>query len=192
MGTFVPGGPAFNTSMAGGGGAPPRVTQPRTAPTTNSVIPSTQAGPFVTSMGALTSCPSTTMGGAFPNIPLTGSLACVTGTGPLLSGPGNTGRTATGFPFTTGTVLVQWTTNTMTLGLHTISGSDARTARGVGNISLVAGGLATNTFTMTASRQVSRIDITFSEKAPSITPGGIAAAAVLMVLAVGFTLRKRF
>jgi hypothetical protein len=102
------------------------------------------------------------------------------------------GRTATGFPFTTGTVLVQNTTDPQINGLITITGSDSRTPRGVGNISMVAGGLSWNTFTTRNSRQTSRITITFSEKTPSMTPGGIAAAAVLIVIATGYAMRRRF
>ena len=171
-------------------------TQPKTAPTTQGTIGPGQSGPVVTSMGALTSCPSTTMGGAYPNIPLTGTLACVVGAGPpLTNGAGTSSQTA--FQFTTGTVLVQQTTNNAANGvghLFTLTGSDARTARGIGNISMVSGMLAsgiTAAAVQTTAFQ-NTISMTISEKAPSMTTGGLAAAALLMVLGAGYALRRRF
>ncbi len=189
-GTQAPGGPPGFLDPATLGMA--YYSQPLTAPTTNQALTMGQQGPIVTSMGALTSCPSTTMGGAYPNIPLTGSLACVVGTGPALIGP--TGMTInTGFPFSTGTVLAQATT-AASPDLFSVSGSDNRTARGIGNITLVAGALATRTNIQgtQAGGQLDTISITISEKAPSMSPGGIAAAAVLMVLAAGYGMRRRF
>ncbi len=173
-------------------------TQPKTAPTTVGTISGAQAGPYVTTMNALTSCPSTTMGGAYPNIPLTGTAACVTATtmAPLKTGGiGNTFNT--GFPFTTGTVLAQQTTNTAAgADLFTVAGSDARTSRGIGNITLVAGGLAERTNnsnpTGAAGGSVDTISMTISEKAPSMSGAGFAAAALLMVLGTGYAMRRRF
>ena len=191
----APGGPYGFTDVNMLNGAV--YTQPKTAPTTVGTISAAQAGPYVTSMGGLTSCPSTTMGGAYPNIPLTGSLACVLGStmAPLkTAGSGTTSNT--GFPFTTGTVLVQQTTNVPGNSFFTIAGSDARTPKGIGNITLVAGGLAERTNNAnpggSAGGSVDVISITISEKTPSMSAAGFAAAALLMVLGAGYALRRRF
>jgi hypothetical protein len=105
--------------------------------------------------------------------------------------------TNTGFPFTTGTILAQQSTNTAAgADYFTVTGSDARTPRGIGNITLVAGGLALRTNNANpggaAGGSVDTISITISEKAPSISGVGLAAAALMMVLAAGYGLRRRF
>lgn len=189
-GTQAPGGAAGFLDYAVLGMAV--YTQPKTAPTTNQGLTSMNFGPVVTSMNAVTSCPATPMGGAYPNIPLTGSLACATGMGPPLVGP--TGSTTnTGFPFTTGTVLAQATT-AATVDLFSFSGSDARTSRGIGNITMVAGALATrnNILGTQGGGQLDTISITVSKKAPSMSATGLAAAALLMVLGAGYAMRRKF
>jgi hypothetical protein len=175
--------------------APQLYTQPRTQPTTNGTISAAQVGPNVTSMNALTSCPATSMGGAFPNIPLTGSLACVVGTGPpKIVAAATTLQTA--FPWTTGTVLAQQTTNTFANGVGdivTLTGSDARTPRGIGNITLVSGRIALRISVQTTTNTpTGTLSLTISEKAPSMNAGGLAAAALLMVIGTGYVMRRRF
>ena len=192
-GTQANGGPYGQTQVVTA--QPFLYTQPKTAPTTGGTISGMQQGPNVTSMNALTSCPSTTMGGAYPNIPLTGSLACVVGTGPLKTGNAATTQ-QTAFPFTTGTLIAQQTTNTAAnpVGtLITLTGSDARTSRGIGNITLVAGRIAQrNGVIVSTNTPTATLALTFSEKAPSMSAGGLAAAALLMVLGVGYAMRDRF
>lgn len=192
-GTQANGGPTGQTQVVTA--APFLYTQPKTAPTTGGTISGGQAGPNVTSMNALTSCPATSMGGAYPNIPLTGSLACVVGTGPAKTGGAATTQ-QTAFPFTTGTVFAQQTTNTAAnpVGtLITLTGSDARTARGIGNITLVAGRIAQRNGVITSTNTPTATTVlTISEKAPSMDATGLAAAALLMVLGVGYANRRRF
>jgi hypothetical protein len=189
-GVQAPGGPtsATATRMAG----PFVYTQPKTAPATAGTISSMQAGPFLTVGSLLTSCPTTGLGGAYPNIPLTG---CVVGTGPQKTASGAT-STQTVFPFTTGTVIAQQTTNTAGNGvgdLVTITGSDSRTPNGIGNITIVAGNLVLrNALTSTTNTPFNVHSWTISEKTPSMSPQSMAAAAVLMLLVAGYALRNRF
>ena len=166
-------------------------TVPKTAPTPSGFITSAQFGPQVTSLGNFTSCP-TCGGGSCPNIPLQGMDACQVGTGPLLQGsPGIT--TNTGFPFTAATVLAQQT-KSVPPDLFTVTGYDARNVSGYGKIVLVAGGMAlrTNTAGQQVGGSVDTISLTISKKTPSMSAGGFAAAAVLMVLAAGYALRRRY
>ena len=101
----------------------------------------------------------------------------------------------TGFPFTTGRVYVKATDGPLNT-TFTATGVDARTALGVGQITLVAGGLQhrVGTAGVTAGMlETVAMTVTFpAQPLPSITPAGIAAGAVLMVLAVGYALRRRF
>lgn len=160
-------------------------TQPKTAPTTaSSIITAGQAGPFVTVASGLTSCP-----GTFPNIP----AGCVPATGPLLTG-GVATTTNTGFRFTTGTVFGQQTTNVDNPDFFTITGSNGLNSKGIGNLVMAAGGLAlrTNTAGVQPGASVDTISVTISEKTPSMSAGGFAAAALLMVLGAGYALRRRF
>ena len=57
-----------------------------------------------------------------------------------------------------------------------------------------AGGLAirTNQAGITPGASVDTISLTISNKIPSMSAGGFAAAAVLMVLAAGYALRRRY
>lgn len=185
------GGPFGATSMETQ--APSVYTQPKTAPATTAAISGMQGGPLVTSLGALTSCPSTGGGGSYPNIPLMGSNACVTGVGPPLLPPGAM-TTGTGFSFTTGTVIAECTTGPGA-GAFTLTGSDNRTPFGVGNITLVAGGLVTRDYNnglVCIGCSGSTIRLTLSQKVPGISSAGLLAAATLMVIIVGYTKRRTF
>ncbi len=166
-------------------------TVPKTAPTPSGFITSAQFGPQVTSLGKFTSCP-TCGGGSCPNIPLMGMDACIVGTGVLKQGsPGIT--TNTGFPFSVATVLAQQT-KSVPPDLFTVTGYDARNASGYGKIVLVAGGMAlhTNPAGQHVAGSVDTISLTLSKKTPSMSAGGFAAAAVLMVLAAGYAMRRRY
>jgi hypothetical protein len=186
-------------------------TVPKTAPMEGqgpaSIITSLQFGPGVTSAGGFTACP-TTGGGtattfvsmgmdtvglhAYDNIPLTGPVACVQGSGPLKTGDSGI-TTNTGFPFSAATVLAQQTFIDDP-DFFTATGYDARNASGYGKIVLVAGGMAlrTNSAGQQVGGSVDTISLTISKKTPSMSAGGFAAAAVLMVLAAGYAMRRRY
>ena len=59
---------------------------------------------------------------------------------------------------------------------------------------LVAGGMAlrTNNTGQQVGGSVDTISLTISKKTPSMSAGGFAAAAVLMVLAAGYAMRRRY
>ncbi len=103
--------------------------------------------------------------------------------------------THTGFPFTTGTVIAQQSTGSAGAEFFTVMGSDMRTALGAGNITLVAGGLSIRRGaglpSVTSSASYGRVQMTLSVPTPSLSPSGVAAAAVLFLLAVGYAQRAR-
>lgn len=119
------------------------------------------------------------------------------------SGTENAGSvlTGTGFGFTTGTIsITQYDTtvhlggsaSTPTYNYYTLTGYDNRTALGAGNIQLVAGGVGNGSGNIQTSFPVRRTwTMTLAEKVPTMSPAGFAAAAALMILAVGFAFRKR-
>jgi hypothetical protein len=98
-----------------------------------------------------------------------------------------------GFGHTTGTVIVQQNTGTGGASFFTVMGSDMRTPQGGGNISTVAGGLArrTNPVGATYTAQWDKVSLVLGPPVPSISPTGVAAAGALMLLAVGYSLRRR-
>jgi len=103
-----------------------------------------------------------------------------------------TGNLHQGFPWTTGNVYVKVTIGVTGTTTFSVTGSDARTPEGAGNITLQAGGIFHRLVqgrTM-ANRDVLRMRMV--EPTPSMSPAGIAAGALLMVLAVGYALRRRF
>ena len=109
------------------------------------------------------------------------------------------GTTATwdifGFPWTTGVVQVQGTqAGPYTTTTATLTGSKSLTANGAGNITLVAGGLANAQHATTTYMMFDYVQMTLTDPAatPSMSPAGIAVGALLMVLAVGYGLRRRF
>ena len=112
------------------------------------------------------------------------------GVGPMGT-PVGQATTRYGFPNTTGTVLIQNTSYSWTF--FTLMGSDARTALGAGNISLVAGGV---NFRNTLAGQApymsfQKVSLTLGAPIPSLSPAGAAAAAALILLAVGYALHRR-
>jgi hypothetical protein len=160
-------------------------------------------GPKVTTKGSWTGCFGLRGLGLPPNFsPVIGPL-----TGPNLptctvnATPGNLllaplGQTNTNFGFarTTGTVIAQQTSGNGGADFFTYTGTFNLDSRGFGNITLVAGG-ATQRIIGPASdwfASPERTIMTLSSPVPSMSPAGIAAGAALMILAVGYALRRRF
>ena len=147
-------------------------------------------------MGMVVTCPGpkvTTMGGV-----------TTTGTGPpqylttLATGPNGTRAsmftTSYGFGHTTGTVVAQQTTGTAPGDdFFTFMGTDLRTPLGAGNIQSVAGGIAFrhNLYGDSTYASVHKVWLTLGPPVPSLSPAGLAAAAALVLLAVGYALRRR-
>lgn len=98
-----------------------------------------------------------------------------------------------GFQHTTGTVIGQQTTGTGGQDFFTFMGNDARTPLGAGNITTVAGGISfRNTLAgQTPYISMHHISLTLGAPIPSMSPAGFAAAGALMLLAVGYALRRR-
>ena len=114
-------------------------------------------------------------------------------TGPMGTQAGQF-TTQYGFGQTTGTVIAQQTDGTGGQDFFTVMGSDARTPLGAGNLSLVAGGLSfRNTFAgQTPYASFQKVKLTLGAPIPSLSPAGIAAAVLLVLLAAGWALRRRF
>lgn len=187
IGHFPFGGPAGASAMTqhiGGSYSnmlyvtlkPGYVTQPKIPPTASGLI--LAPGGFVTTGGFLTTTPMG-MGGKKLTIGLLPSKGQFT--------------TDTGFPVTTGTVQVQQTTGTGGGDIFTVMGYDKRTALGAGAISLVAGGLSQRNTLAGSTRYAgyTRLFMTLGPKVPSLSPAGFAAAGALMLLAVGYVMRRR-
>jgi len=112
---------------------------------------------------------------------------------------GGYGTTATwnqwGFPWTTGTIYISVSyAGGYTPTIVTVAGSDARTPGGAGNITLVAGGIANGLHSGLTYMSFDYVTMTLTSSPtplPSTSPAGIAAGAVLVVLAVGYALRRR-
>lgn len=145
-------------------------------------------GPFVTTGGGVT----TTMAGAKQVLP-----SCCTFGGMMTM----TGQYTSnwGFPHTTATVLAQVRTGTGGYDFFSVMGSDARTPNGAGNLNTVAGGLA-DRHQLGAGGAVSTMYAQFDKlflelgpivPAPSMSPAGLAATGALMLLAVGYVMRRR-
>ena len=106
--------------------------------------------------------------------------------------------TSTGFPHTTGSVLVQQSTGYGGDDFFALMGSDARTPLGAGNLNTVAGGLARRTqlnskgtIVHTRYGQFDRVFLVLGAPIPSLSPAGLAAAALLILFAAGYALRRR-
>ena len=98
--------------------------------------------------------------------------------------------------WTTGKVYVSGTNaGPYTSTFATLTGSKSLNASGAGNITLVAGGIANGLhsgFTYVSFDRI-QMKLTFpANPLPSMSPAGIAAGAGLVVLAVGYALRRRF
>ena len=91
-------------------------------------------------------------------------------------------------------MLAQQTTGTGGQDFFSVMGSDARTALGAGNLSLVAGGLNfRNTLAgQTGYASFHKVKLTLAPPIPSLSPAGVAAAAALVLLAAGWALRREF
>ncbi len=113
----------------------------------------------------------------------------------LRSGPSGT-TTHTGLPFSAATVFAQQSAGPVPVDFFTVTGYDGRNASGYGKIVLVAGGLAIRKNTANPAgdpgASIDTISLTISKKTPSMSAGGFAAAAVLMVLAAGYAMRRRY
>jgi hypothetical protein len=121
-------------------------------------------------------------------------------TGPtLLLNPGGTGgptfqpyTSHYGFAHTTGTVFAQQTAGTAGDDFFTFMGYDKRTALGAGAIQTVAGGLSfrTTNLGVTPYASMHRVRMLLGAPIPSLSPGGVAAAGALMLLAAGYARRR--
>jgi hypothetical protein len=155
------------------------VTQPTMAPAPNNLI--LFPGPKLTVGLGL----SNTMTGMIFYLPQLGTGPMGTQAGQITSN--------FGFSHTTGTVIGQQTVGTGGQDFFTFKGSDMRTALGAGNIQSVAGGISfRNTLAgQTPYISMHKINITMAAPIPSMSPAGFAAAGALMLLAVGYVLRRR-
>ena len=164
-------------------------TQPLNRPDSTKVgFELADAGPKLTVGGLFTTCPGAT------GTNLMSCTALNVGSGALLLAPLAT-TTNTGLPFTTGTVFAQQNTNSGAgYDYFTAQGSDMRTPLGVGQITLVAGGLSVRkTFAGTVSTgSMETVNMQIGAPVPTMTKTGFAAAAALMVIAVGYAFRRRF
>jgi len=171
--------------------------------------PTVMHNPFGDAPGA---APTEAPGGPYANTSLTDVLPG----GPVTSGavfspyglitvPGTVvgyGTTKTwfhwGFPWTTGKVYLSVTyAGSYMSTFVTLTGSDARTPLGAGNITLVAGGIANGLHSgpVLAYMMFDYVQLQLTPIAPqvpSLSPTGVATGAALMVLAVGYVLRRRF
>ena len=110
---------------------------------------------------------------------------------------GSTTNLNYGFPWTTGQVYARNTgTNMGAMATTTLSatGSDARTPGGQGVITMVAGGASArlNSAQYFSAIDIVRMTIGDAPPTPASSPAGLAAGAVLMLLAVGYAARRRF
>jgi len=155
------------------------VTQPTMAPAPFNVI--SYPGPKLTTGFGLTN----TGTGALYYLP---TLAL----GPMGT-PAGQFTSNYGFSHTTGTVIGQQTKGTGGQDFFTFMGNDARTPLGAGNITSVAGGISfRNTLKgQTPYISMHHISVTMGAPIPSMSPAGFAAAGALMLLAVGYGLRRR-
>lgn len=113
----------------------------------------------------------------------------ITAGGPVV-GTGPTGTNQDfGFPFTTGMVTV-----TAVTGLGTrvdmLTGSDARTPRGAGNLVLVAGGYTKNGVNNNSTNRTATLDMTFSPAIPAMSPAALALGAAGLIGVAGYAIRQ--
>jgi hypothetical protein len=133
-----------------------------------------------------------------PLPPLPVGCGLITTSGPVVGAGPPDSNLNYGFPWTTGQVTVTVTGTNMGNPVTTVltaMGTDMRTPLGAGAITLVAGGY-THRFGIASMNpqnfvalDVIHMDLT--KDTPSMSPAGLAAGAVLMVLAVGYALRRR-
>jgi len=154
------------------------VTQPTMAPTETGLV--LYPGPKLTTMLGLT----TTGAGPTFRLPPLG----VTPSGMSIG----QSTSSYGFGHTTGTVIVQHTAGSYGGDFFTVMGYDARTPLGAGNLATVAGGVAFRNTLSGQSTYTSWHKVWFSlaPPVPSLSPAGLAAAGVLLLLAVGYARRR--
>lgn len=107
-------------------------------------------------------------------------------------GTGTTNRNF-GMPWTTGLVVASGSNGgAVTQTIWSFSGSDGRTSMGAGNITLVSGGLGQRLGLGLTFVNADTISMTLAAPGtvPAMTPA-VAAGAALLMLGVGFALRKR-
>jgi hypothetical protein len=162
------------------------VTNPTMVPPMGSLI--LFPGPFVTSpfFGNTLTMP-TGMKFKLPAVTMTSLMTMTAGQY----------TTNNGFGVTTGTILAQQRTGTGGDDFFAVMGSDARTAGGAGNINTVAGAVARRNSAgkagavRTAYAQFDKHFLWLAAPVPSMSPAGFAAAAILILLGVGYALRRR-
>jgi hypothetical protein len=132
-----------------------------------------------------------------PGGPIT--TGCVFSAGGMITQPGTVVGTGTGtanlyhgFPMTTGNVYVRVTVGVVGPTTLSVSGSDARTPEGAGNLTLVAGGLIQRLVQGRTFAYQDTVKMRMVEPTPSMSLAGVAAGALLMALVVGYALRRRF
>jgi hypothetical protein len=125
----------------------------------------------------------------------TSTLGLITAIGPQIDTGDTIMLTNTGFPFTTGMITIKLPAQGTGVPFTTIvTGSDARTPNGEGNITLVAGGLSHRSLGpsfATVDTVTLRIPAPQTQT-PTMSPVGIAAMVILMMTGGGYMLRKRF
>jgi hypothetical protein len=100
--------------------------------------------------------------------------------------------TTFGYPWTTGMLTISAPFAAGLPEVFQITGMDNRTAGGAGTIQLVAGGLSQRILSgPNANRGWVRLVLAPVAATPSISPVGLAAAAGLILLAVGYAARRR-
>jgi hypothetical protein len=118
----------------------------------------------------------------------------ITAPGTTVATPGQsvTNRNV-GMPFTVGKVVATATFNNGGATMYTLTGYDARTPGGVGNLQLVAGGLTKGLNTGRIFLRMDEMTMSFTEgsQTPAISPTGMVALGSLLVLGGGYVLRRR-
>jgi hypothetical protein len=132
-----------------------------------------------------------------PGGPIT--TGCVFSPGGMITIPGtqvgtgaSTGNLYTGFPWTTGNVYVKVTIGVTGTTTFSVSGSDARTPLGAGNITLHAGGLLHRIVQGRTMAYHDYVRMRMRQPTPSMSLAGVVAGGLLIVLVVGYALRRRF
>ena len=101
----------------------------------------------------------------------------------------------TAMPWTTGMVTIQVVDQpiSVTPTQITLTGSDARTDLGLGNLTLVAGGLLHQVTAVDTALEFGKVTMSFApqDNLPSISPPGLAALAGLIIVGAGYAFRRR-
>jgi len=119
----------------------------------------------------------------------------VTTSGPVVGALTPDSQWNWGFPWTTGTVTaMNVQTNQQQAGTTTLTamGTDSRTAWGAGKITLVAGGATRRKGFFMDFSAIDVVTMTFAPPVPSMSTPGLAAGGLLILLAVGYAVRRRF